>query len=215
MLRSKCCFLFVLCSLRINTPSIVLKYSHNSHGGRSWVIEKNGVRGIFSDRERNDKRTHKNREREGEGVWEWTEQCFRFHLCRQCVSLQRSASLGGAPSLCSTQLHCFQRMTALGVGSFPRVCPASTWSPASQFQCITLSCHSQLVPSSVQTPPALPSSSSLLLPPLIRRIIHVWNQSTIPTNSSILVRQDERIELKTFLWCSEVKLQMILLVPSG
>lgn len=46
----------------------------------------------------------------------------------------------------------FGWVSVSGAGSFPRLCAASVWSPASRFQRIAPSCHSQLVPSSVQTP---------------------------------------------------------------
>lgn len=142
-----------------------LECSCSSHGGRCWVAmrgKRQGRRNFLRQKEvwqmHKHTLTHTQRERGREGR---SRSCWSSLLLLPPPRRLRAGGvylavfgLSGRGSVIVQQHPAvlFGWVSVSGAGSFPRLCAASVWSPASRFQRIAPSCHSQLVPSSVQTP---------------------------------------------------------------
>lgn len=131
-LRSKYISLSVcLCDPHVLTASdSELECSCSSHGGRCWVAMrgKRAESEEFSQTERGmtNAQTHREREggREGRSRSCWSSLLLLPPLpagfVQAVCTLQCSASLGGAPSLCSsTQLYCLGGWVCRVQGAFP------------------------------------------------------------------------------------------------
>lgn len=164
-LRSKYISLSVcLCDPHVLSASdSELECSCSSHGGRCWVAMrgKRAESEEFSQTERGMTNAQTHREREG-GREGRSRSCWSSLLRLPPPPRRLRAGgvylavfgLSGRGSVIVQQHPAvlFGWVSVSGAGSFPRLCAASVWSPASRFQRIAPSCHSQLVPSSVQTP---------------------------------------------------------------
>lgn len=168
-LRSKYISLSVcLCDPHVLSASdSELECSCSSHGGRCWVAmrgKRQSRRNFLRQKEvwQMHKHTLTHTQREG-GREEGKEQELLV-ISSPAPPPPRRLRAGGVylavfglsgRGSVIVQQHpavLFGWVSVSGAGSFPRLCAASVWSPASRFQRIAPSCHSQLVPSSVQTP---------------------------------------------------------------
>lgn len=188
MLRSKWFFSVYLCAIHVfsvdEDSDCVLEYSCSSHGGAlESHTEKNGTRGIFSDRDMTNALTHthkhtlreRGRKRENESEQDQSLSCRRLlscslRLCKQCVPHSAQPLWEGlrhcaAPSCIVSMCDC------AGCRELSQGLSCQCIAP-----CVLVPMHSPFLLFTAGS--FLRPNSLLSPPPSITRVIHVWIQPT-------------------------------------